>query len=130
MANSGSLELFGGFSISGAFQMKTAFFTVGLCLCATTTVMADVPLPQAVSAFFSTQNKKDCEAWVDLFDDNFEVCVMTALAHLGLHCRGITARRRITVKVQDPVGSTPVKTKKELLAGCQALWLEFRDRWL
>ena len=74
------------------FQMKTAFFTVGLCLCATTAVMADVPLPQAVSAFFSTQNKKDCEAWVDLFDDNFEVCVMTALAHLGLHCRGITAR--------------------------------------
>jgi len=54
---------------------------------------ATVELPVAVKSFFSTQNAKDCEGWVDLFDENFEV--------------------------QDPVGSPPVTTKAALLAGCE-----------
>ena len=51
------------------------------------------PLPPAVVSFFTTQNNKDCQGWVALFAEKFEV--------------------------QDPLGSAPVTSHEELLKGCQ-----------
>eukprot|EP00656_Telonema_subtile_P000437 TRINITY_DN10200_c0_g1_i1.p1 TRINITY_DN10200_c0_g1~~TRINITY_DN10200_c0_g1_i1.p1 ORF type:complete len:145 (-),score=26.18 TRINITY_DN10200_c0_g1_i1:408-842(-) len=50
------------------------------------------PVPSAVTDFFAAQNEKNCTKWVNLFADPFEV--------------------------QDPMGSTAVTTKADMMTGC------------